>query len=323
MPKTATSKKIPKKTKVSPKVKVNSKANSHKKLPTKAQSIQLKSIAGPLSLSAKALKLIWRYNWLFGGIIIIYGVINLAVALGFSGGLNVASLKNQLSYLFHGGLSSVYSGLTIYGLLIVSGNNGSSTPSGGSGIEIILIIMVSLALVYALRNSINKSEVSIRTAYYRGMYPLVPVILVLIVLALELLPMVVGVGLYAAASQNGIVTTVIENIVFIFIAALLSALTIYWLSSSLFALYIVTLPEMTPLKALKSAKKLVKKRRLPIILRLLYLPIVLLVLSLIVMLPIIILAAPIAQWAFRVLSLALLVVAHSYLYHLYRELLEE
>ncbi len=42
---------------------------------------------------------------------------------------------------------------------------------------------------------------------------------------------------------------------------LLAMLTLIYVKSSLFALYIVTLPDMTPMKALRSARELARYRR--------------------------------------------------------------
>lgn len=283
-------------------------------------------ITDVFTLSKKSLLVLWKYRATFIGILLIYGFINLAVAQGFSAGVNVNSLKSQVSTVFHGKYHQITGGFTVFALMLASFGSGSSSPTtgagGGFGYKLILIIIVSLAVIWAIRAAMNDSKVRIRDAYYKGMYPMIPFLAILLVIALELLPMLIGVTIYIIAKNNGIATNLIEQFGFISFAALLSALTIYWLSSSLFAVYIVTLPEMTPIKALRSAKNLVKKRRWPILLRLLFLPIALLVIASIIMLPSIILFASYAQWVFLLLSLVLIALAHSYLYNLYRELLE-
>ena len=58
----------------------------------------------------------------------------------------------------------------------------------------------------------------------------------------------------------------------------------------MFALYIVTLPDMTPMKALRSARELVRYRRWTVLRKVLFLPLMLLVVAAIIMVPIIILA---------------------------------
>jgi hypothetical protein len=95
------------------------------------------------------------------------------------------------------------------------------------------------------------------------------------------------------------------------------------LASSLFALYIVTLPGMTPIRALRSARGLVRYRRWTVIRKILWLPLLLLLVAAVIMLPIIIWLTAVAQWVFFILSMFALLAVHSYMYALYRELLNE
>lgn len=272
-------------------------------------------------LSRSALVVLWRQRWTIIGIVLIYGAINLAVAQGFSSGLSVSTAKSQLNSLFHGHFSSVGSNLTIYALMLAS-LGGVSSNSGGFGYSLFLGVLASLAIIWTIRNSSNKvGLVSLRDAYYRGMYPLIPFLAILFLIGLELLPMVAGISIYVTAINNAIAITAVEKLGFILLMLLLSSLTLFWLSSSIFALYISTLPDMTPLKALRSAKDLVKKRRYLVLPRLLFLPVALLTISAVIMLPFISWVAPAAPWILLLLSLLLLAITHSYLYNLYRELL--
>ena len=91
--------------------------------------------------------------------------------------------------------------------------------------------------------------------------------------------------------------------------------------SSLFALYIVTLPNVTPMKALRSARQLVLHRRFLVLRKILFMPLALLVLGAIIMIPLIIFLTFAAEWIFFLLSMFVLTVVHAYMYTLYRELL--
>ena len=68
----------------------------------------------------------------------------------------------------------------------------------------------------------------------------------------------------------------------------LALLSLYMICSSLFALYIVTLPNVTPMKALRSARQLVLHRRFLVLRKILFMPLALLVLGAIIMIPLII-----------------------------------
>jgi hypothetical protein len=80
---------------------------------------------------------------------------------------------------------------------------------------------------------------------------------------------------------------------------------------------------MMPMTAYKEAKRLVTGRRLSIIRKLLFLPIALYVVSGVIMIPVIMIWAPLAQWLFFAMSLVGLFIVHTYLFTLYRELLDE
>lgn len=285
------------------------------------KTVSYKRLPGVIELSRSSLNLLWAQRYTILGIILIYGAVNLAVAQGFNSGLSVTSAKAQLNSLFHGHLSNLGGNLTIYALML--GSIGGTSSSNGFGYTLLFAVLASLAVIWTIRNSASqpKNRVLIRDAYYRGMYPLIPFILILLLIGIELLPMLAGISLYVTAINNSIAITAIEKLGFIVLMILLSALSFFLLSSSIFALYIVTLPDMNPMKALRSARDLVRKRRLMVLLRLLFLPLALLVLSALIMLPFIAWAAAAASWAFFVLSLLMLALANGYIYNLYRELL--
>src|SRR5690606_11105266 len=79
-----------------------------------------------------------------------------------------------------------------------------------------------------------------------------------------LIPLLIASFLYTTVTANGLAITPVEQAVWILFFVACAMLTLYMISSSLFALYIVTLPNMTPMKALKSARQVVLHRRLMI-----------------------------------------------------------
>lgn len=273
------------------------------------------------AITVKAVRTLWRYKKLFIGVTLIYGLLNLLLAQSLSGGTDVSSLKNQFNEVFTGHLSGLASGLGVFTLLVGSAGNSSSQTAGAY--QIMLAIIASLAIIWALRTSLSGAAARIRDAYYQGMYPLVQFILVLVVVALQLLPLAIGSTIYALVINNGIAAHTSEQIFWGAIFAVSAFTTFYMLTSSLFALYIVTLPDMTPMKALRSARSLVRHRRLAVLRKLLWLPIALLLAAALIMVPIIMLLTPLARWIFFVLTMSALTAVHAYMYTFYRELLNE
>ena len=272
-------------------------------------------------ITKKASRTLWQHKEVFIGITLIYGLLNLVLAQGFSGGTDVSSLKDAFSQLFTGHFGFLVSGLSIFVIMLSSA--GNSTVQATSAYQTMLAIVSSLAMIWALRQVFSGSRLRVRDAFYRGMYPLIPFILVLLVIGLQLIPLIIGSTLYSTVINNGIAVYAIEKILWGVLFALLGLLTIYMLSSSLFALYIVTLPDMTPMKALRSARELVRHRRWTVLRKILCLPVILLVAALIIMLPVILLIPPVARWTFFILTMSALLAIHAYMYTLYRELLNE
>jgi hypothetical protein len=272
-------------------------------------------------LSKTAALTLWQYRGLFIGITVVYGLLNLILVHGFANGTDVGSLKTQLSKIFSGNYGSLVSSLTIFVVLIGSAGNGSSSTAGAY--QALLVIVASLAIIWALRQVLTGTRPRIRDAYYRGMSPLVPFILVLLVIGLQLLPLLVGSTLYSLVISNGIAVHFVEKLFWAVLFVGLALLSLYMISSSIFALYIVTLPDMTPLKALRSARQLVRYRRWTVLRKLLFLPILLVVAAAIVMLPIIVWLTPLAPWVFFGLTMLAIAAVHTYTYTLYRELLNE
>jgi hypothetical protein len=198
---------------------------------------------------------------------------------------------------------------------------GSTSSQETSLYQSILLVIASLALIWTLRQTYANKKVKPRQAFYKGMYPLVPFLLVAAVISLQMIPLLMGTLLYAYMIVGGIAVAGIEQAIWWIIIGLLVLLSLYMATSSVFALYIVTLPDMTPMKALRSARELVRFRRMMVMRKVLALPVLLLVFAAIIMIPLIIFITPVAEWIFLVLNMAVLAVVHAYMYALYRELL--
>jgi hypothetical protein len=263
--------------------------------------------------------LLWQHKKIFISLALIYGLLNLVLVRGFSGGVNVTEVKNELNQAFGGHTAAVTTSMTVLlSLISTSGNTSSST---GGAYQTFLLIIMSLAVIWALRMMLANEAFRLRDTFYKGMYPLVPFLLVFVMICLQLLPLIAGAGLYSMVTSSGISVNLFENILWGIGCSLLAAVSLYWLTSSAFALYIVTLPNMTPRKALHSARELVRGRRLSVLRKLLFLPLVLFLVAIVIMVPVILVAAPLAQWLFFFLTMCSLVVVHTYMYTVYRELL--
>ncbi len=259
-------------------------------------------------------------NWkLFGGIILVYLVLNIALVKGLSRGLDVQGLRDTIEPLFGGTVNDFAFGLTVFALYL--GLAGKAPTDLAAGYQSILLIITSLVIIWALRQRLAGERITIRDAFYKSMYPLIPYILVLLVVVLQLLPIIISAYIFQWAFSginviNGAERTVLAALLFC-----MAVLSFYMVTSSVFALYIVTLPNMQPMKALRTARQLVRYRRMLVMRKLLFLPFILLIIGGVITVPVILYLTPIAEWLFFVLTMIALAVFHSYVYMLYRELI--
>lgn len=295
------------------------KSKKTKKTTTAPRPSGPAKLTGGFKQFIASLRFLVRHGKLFGGILLVFAVLVIVLVKGFAGGANLSEIRNFIENNTEGGANQFSLGLTLFNFLAGSASN--PTTEGGSVYQWILTVIVSLAFIWALRQVVANKPATVRTAYYQGMQPLVPFVLVLIVIILQLLPALAGAAIFSLIASSALAVTIIEKLFWGLILLSLILLSLYMISSSIFALYIVALPGMTPLRALRSARKLVIYRRSVIIRRLIVLPLALILLSALVMLPLILYAMPIAEWAFFALSVLIIGITHTYIYRLYRELL--
>lgn len=268
----------------------------------------------------EGVRTLWQHPKLFLGILFWYGFINIVFIQGLSTGGDVSSVKNALDNVYNGGLGHVMSGLGSFAYLLSTSTSSSSGASAGL-FQFFWVVIVSLAFIWTLRQVHAKQKVRIRDGFYHGVYPLIPVMLVLFVIGAECIPFIVGGSIFSAVINNGIATSGIQIAIWALMFLLLTAISIYLICSSFFALYIACLPDVAPMQALRSARQLVAARRWTALRKILFLPFVLVLVNVLIMLPIIMVIPAAATWIFAVVMMFNLAIAHSYYYALYRSLL--
>jgi hypothetical protein len=281
----------------------------------------IKSPKPPLPSSWQLLKtslnIIKSNKRFFGVISLIYGLLSYFFIKAANSGQSISQMQSALTGSIDGTFAR---SVTVYGVLL-----GSSTQVKNqiSGIyQAIILITISLAIIYGLRHiAMAKKRVTAKESLYKGMTAVIPFILVLIVIGLELLPFGLGSGIYASVVSTGIAVTAVEKVLWQLFVISLGLLTFYMISSSIFALYIVTLPDMKPVKALKAARELVRYRRMAVVRKLLFLALAILSVMAIVIVPLIAYLPVVADVIFFLASIAVLPFVHTYVYTLYRKML--
>jgi len=287
-------------------------SKSQQRAKAKKQAKNQKPLPGSFKLTARVIATLWKFWKPLGGIFIIYVALNAIFVTGLISGLDGTASRLAQSH----GLSNAVRG---FGSLLGSGTSVSTT--GVSMAQTVLLILESLVIIWALRQLLAGEKIKVKQAYYQATAPFIPFILVFIVIIQQLLPLVAGSAILSLVLVSAVATNALVTVVAYIVLGLLAAWSAYMISGSIFALYIVTLPNMQPRQALRSAKNLVHYRRWEVLRRLVFLPIAVLLLMAIIIVPVILIASFAVAISFFILSLLAVLFVHTYLYSLYRGLI--
>ncbi len=308
------------------------KSRSKKKKRTKQPFV----MPGYIAFTLEVWRTMWKFKSTFWRLVLVYAALS-----GLFVGLASQAIYTQLSGLIREAGGEVVGGdiskLGEAGDLLLISLTGAANPEVGEAQQLIgglLVLLMWLTTIWLLRAFLAGHTPRLRDGFYNSGAPLVPTLLLSFVFILQLLPAAIAAIGVAAAVPTGFVNGVIIMVPFWIIIALLIILSLYWITSTFIALVVVTLPGMYPGEALKSARELVAGRRLPILLRMLWLFVISGLLWVVIMIPIILLDAalkglwqaiewlPIVPVAFLLVSSLALVWMVSYVYLLYRKVVD-
>jgi len=287
------------------------------KTKAKIEARKQKPVIGSFRLTWRVLAILKEYWKPLGGIVLVYLILNIIFASGISNVSSAfSSIKSDLNAAGGHGLWHAAGGFSS-----LVGSAGSSNNPTASVLQSMLFVIESLVIIWALRHLLSGQPISVKLAYYRSMAPLIPFLLVLAVIIIQLSPLSLGGVILAAVSTSVLTSTAAATTITTILFLLLAAWSIYMVSASIFAAYIVTLPDMSPRPALRSAKDLVRYRRWTVIRKVFFLPVLIMAAMGIIIVPLILYAQAIVPAVFFILSMLTILFVHTYLYSLYRELI--
>ena len=294
-------------------------------------------IAGYWSFSLEVTSTLWKQKKLFGLMILFYVLISATLI-----GVGSQDTYNQISELIKTSGQDIFAGawgeVGKAGLLLFAGVSGSFSPQLTESQQIystFVALLTWLTTIWLLRVILAGKQPRLRDGLYNAGAPIVSTALIGLMLLIQLLPLALAVIGYTAAAATGFLDSSLMAMVFWLVAALLAMLSIYWLTSTIFALVIVTLPGMYPYQAVRTAGDLVIGRRIRVLLRLVWMMILVVLFWMIVVIPIIIVDAwlksvlpsiswvPIVPFVVLVVTTTGTVWAASYLYLFYRKVVAD
>jgi membrane protein len=179
-------------------------------------------------------------------------------------------------------------GLTLLGIISTGGL--TTMNDAQVVIAVLLFTIIWLVTIYLARHLLaDHQEIKMRDGFYSALSPLVSTLVVGLIIFLEAIPIMLTIIVFQVALTTEFLSTPFYALLFFMFAALMITLSLYLLSSSFFAIIVVSAPGLYPLTAVRMAKNLIMGRRLRFLIRVFYLVIIVALLYLLLLMPAIIL----------------------------------
>ena len=179
-------------------------------------------------------------------------------------------------------------GLTLLGIISTGGL--TTMNDAQIVIAVLLFTIIWLVTIYLARHLLaGHQEIKMRDGFYSALSPLVSTLVVGLIIFLEAIPIMLTIIVFQVALTTEFLSTPFYALLFFMFAALMITLSLYLLSSSFFAIIVVSAPGLYPLTAVRMAKNLIMGRRLRFLIRVFYLVIIVALLYLLLLMPAIIL----------------------------------
>jgi len=286
-------------------------------------------LPGLIAFSHEVTKMVWSYRKVFGKFLALYAIVSLLV-IG-------VSQQDQYRLITEAFTDANSSGQIIDSMTQIGGIFGATllgTLNGGlSEIQQLYLagiyVMAWLVIIWLIRQLVAGNKVRLRDGLYNAGTPLISTICIVGLMLVQALPGAAGITVFVMATQSAIASGVIAMI-FGVAALLLTTLSLYWLSGSIFALLISTLPGTYPMVAIRGAGDLAQGRRTSLLIRLIWLVLLLLIIWAILLVPALILDhyvniswLPIVTLMIQIATGMSFIYGVSYVFLLYRRMLDE
>lgn len=302
----------------------------------KRDYVRTLELPGYISFTNYVWKTIWKNRKLLFVFGLVYSLITI-ILVGMASQDAFSTLVNTLNTTSSDMFSGFWGEIGGAGLLFLSAVTGGSLQTLSEVQQLyaaLLTLFGWLTVIWLLRNILAGHKVNVRDGIYNAGAPIVPILIISLLALFQLLPFALALIGYSAASTTGLLDSGVEAMLFWVFAGLMTGLSLYWITSTFFAMIIATLPGMYPYKAIRIASDLVIGRRLRVLFRILWMVLILVFAWGIVMIPLIIFDGwikalwPAVDWipfvpiAMLVLNTLTIIWSSGYIYLLYRKVVD-
>lgn len=292
-------------------------------------------ISGYWSLTSEAWRLMWRHKKTFLALIVVLSILTVILSSVMSQD-TYQQLRDTLHKAEEGGLDGLYTTIGLFSGVVVSYFSGSGTAGGNiqQAAGIFLGLLAWLSSVWLVRAMLAGKKPKMRDGLYNSGAPIISLIVIVGVLLLQLVPAAIAVIVYSALDASGLLSQTPILMASGGAAILIVTMSVYWATSTIFAMIIVTLPGMYPFHALRLAGDIVTGRRVRILLRFTWAIVLVALLWVVILIPAILFDGAIKSWISGidwlpivptvglVLVYSTIVIASVYVYIFYRKVVE-
>lgn len=269
-------------------------------------------------LLKESIQFLWQHKRVFGAILLLYAICYVALLRSpFVTDMNEVLESVNIGLGSEEAQNSMIGTLATLGTVLSVSSESQANPTAMA----IASLVMSLVYIWAIRELHTQKIIKARDAYYQGLTPLLSTVIIMIIASLQLLPFAVAAFIYSVARTTGVFVSGFEDLAVFSVALAIGLLSLYWVTSTIIALYIVTLPGMYPGQALRTAKKLVQFQRFQVFKKMFALPILFGLLYLSLLLLSIRIVPGYTFLIIEILPILALPFMHIYFYKLYRALI--
>ena len=267
-------------------------------------------------LTKQSVQFFLKYFWVFFGAMLLQFAVYMLFVHGPTD-FNLTNVQETIKSFFGNDTHSAASTFALLGTVI-----GAQTQrSGAAAFNFVIYLSMSLAYIWMIRALSSKKPFRLRDAFYNGMTPVIPVIIILLTISVQLLPFTIASYIYTVGRTQGVFISGLEDLVFFLIALACGLLSFCWITPSVIAIYGVTLPNMYPLHTITLTRQIIKYRRLQVFRRVIALPIIIALLFFALLLLLLRLYPQGGIWFVQLFPIFVLPLIHIYLFKLYKALI--
>lgn len=285
-------------------------------------------LPGYIAFTRAVCKTVWRFRQQFAVLLIVY-VLATLILTGVSQQSEYRDIADVVGQVGdESGLDALTRIGELFGATVLGALNGNLTEIQQFYLAVFYALMW-LVMVWLLRQLLAGNSVRVRDGLYNAGAPFISTILIVMLMLLQATPAALGAMIFATATTMGVLAGVV-GMMFGVAALVLVVLSFYWLTSSFFALVIVTLPGTYPMQAVRGASDIALGRRTALLFRLLWLVVLLLLVWAVVLLPVLLFDnwmqiswLPLVGVAVQVASGLSFIFGVTYIFLLYRKMIDD